>query len=81
MLGRKISPADRQLLRGTIARRRPDCLPFVDRVGIDPLQESAREEIREAIVAELSATGLDEHDEPNRRGLRLEYLIDVLGHS
>lgn len=81
MLGLKISPADRALLRETVGRRRPDCLPFLDRLGIEPLQESVREEIREAIVAELSATGLDEHDEPTGRGLRLERLIDVVGRS
>ena len=81
LLGLNISPADRELMRETVVRRRPDSLPFLDRLGIDPLQESVREEIREAIVSELSATGLDGHDEPTRRGLRLEHLIDVLGRS
>jgi len=77
----KMSPADRQLLRESVGRHRPDCLPVLDRLGIDPLPASTREEVREAIAAELSATGLDDRDEPTHRGHRLEHLIDILGRS
>ena len=79
MLQHTLSPADYLLLRESVARHRRDCLPFVDRIGAEPLQEPVREDLREAVVAELAATGLAERDEPNRRGRRLEHVIDVLG--
>ena len=75
----RLSEPSRQLLRESVEKHRPDCLPLVEQLNGQSLSEPVREELRDAVVAELCATGLDERDEPNRRGLELERLIDLLG--
>ena len=74
-----LPPSSHRLLRESVLNHRPECLTVVDHLDERPLPEPAREELRDAVVAELCATGLDENDEPNQRGYELERLIDLLG--
>lgn len=74
-----LSTDGRTLLRESVRKHRPECLSAVDGLNGSQLTETEREELRDAVVAELVTTGLDPDDEPNRRGQELERLIDLLG--
>ncbi len=67
------------VLRQVVNGRRPDLLPLVDSMTRRQLTEAEREELRQTIADELTATGLGPGDEPNDRGLVLESVIDWLG--
>ena len=69
-----------QLLREVVSRQEPLLLPLIDLIGHTELAIDQREQLRRAIAAELSNTGLDSSDIPNSRGLLLENLITALGH-
>lgn len=71
---------ERQLLYEVIAKQAPHLLPLLGILGRALLNVEQREELRGAIATELSETGLNEDYEPNAYGLRLETLIDSLGH-
>lgn len=73
--------AEMGLLRDVISRRRPDLLPTIDEMADGSLSEEECEALREAVAEELVQVGLDERDEPNKRGRELEALIDWLGHQ
>jgi len=68
------------LLKEVLLRHQPSRMTMLDSIGIVPLTNDQREELREVIADELLETGLDKNDEPNERGLLLEHLIDRLGH-
>jgi len=68
------------LLREVVSTHCPSLLPIVVSIGSADLTTDQREEIRNALAAELVQNGLGEDDEPNERGLLLERLIDLLGH-
>jgi hypothetical protein len=76
----KIPESEMNLLREVVTKRKPDLLAFVGSIGVTPLTNDQRQSLREALAAELRHSGLGENDEPNRLGLRLESLIDYLGH-
>ena len=76
----KIDPKIFEMLKAVVLKHRPDLLPIVDSLGNNPLSFNLREELREAIADEFCESGLNESDEPNEFGLRLEELIDLLGH-
>jgi hypothetical protein len=74
----KLSQEEKQFLRGILEKRRPDLSEFLDDSAKEDLAPADAEAIREALVAELCETGLDEDDEPNQRGLLIESLIGRL---
>lgn len=47
--------------------------------GVNHLLERDRELLIDALLQELSETGLGSDDEPNQRGLEIEELIDLMG--
>ena len=69
-----------RLLRGTVANHAPDLLPLAESVGEAPLGETDREALRSAVLAEFLSAGRDSNDEATSYGLKLEKLIDALGH-
>lgn len=72
---------DKQLLREAVASKEPALLMLVEEPGEEPLTIDQREALRMACLHNLLATGFAGHlDEPNKRGVRLEALIDYLGH-
>ncbi len=74
-----VRPEDMGLLRGVVAARRPDLLPLLDKLGVELLTETEREDLREVVSDEFMVAGLRSDDEPNAYGLRLERLIELLG--
>jgi hypothetical protein len=54
-------------------------LPLLAFLGLVPLTDKQREEIRGAVAEELIETGLTEEDEPNEKGLLLDDLIGRIG--
>ena len=68
------------LLREVLQRHAPDLLALLDSPDPLKLNENQRDQLRQLVTDEFCATGLGENDEPNKRGLSLEYLIDHLGH-
>lgn len=69
-------PNEVALLRDVIARRRPELLPLVERIGVTPLSEPDRSALRRAIVDELC-----EHLLPGARADRHDLeLSDLLLH-
>lgn len=73
-----LSNADARLMRDILARWRPDLLPILEATS---LTEDQREDLRSAVAEELVMHGVDHSDwEPTRYGLRLESLIDKIGH-
>jgi hypothetical protein len=79
MMARNIEKLDRDLLQEVVLKRDPDLLLLIENLGMKPLTEAEREQLRAVVADELCATGLREDDEPNQRGLKLEELIDILG--
>jgi hypothetical protein len=72
---------ERNLLRAVVSKHRPALLPLLDRVGLVPLTDDEREDLRGAVACELVETGITANAEPNEMGLLLERLIDLLGHQ
>ena len=68
------------LIKEILSKHHPSLLPIMDSIGIVPISDEQREELRGAIADELLETALSKDDEPNKRGLLLEHLIDLLGH-
>jgi len=75
----RLSPERSALLQQAVARHKPELDQRAATIGIVPLSDEERETLREALTSEFVATGLEENDEPNARGLELEGLIDDLG--
>jgi hypothetical protein len=80
MLNHHLEEIDIELLREILSKQQPKLLLLLTSLGHTPLTEEHREELREALAAELCDTGLGENDEPNLRGIHIESLIDQLGH-
>jgi hypothetical protein len=68
------------LLHQVVELHQPQLAPVLDRVGRVPLTTEDREALRGALADELCASGLNDDDVPNERGLRIEDAIDQLGH-
>jgi hypothetical protein len=67
-----------ELLREVIRKQRADLLPMLRHLGVVPLTDEERQELRDAVINELFGTGLSESRRPNKRGLDLEDLVDLL---
>jgi len=68
------------LLKEVLLKHNPSLLTIMDSIGVVPITDEKREELRGVISEELLETGLGKDDEPNEHGLLLEHLIDILGH-
>ncbi len=78
-MGRKLGPDEIELLREIVSKRAPDLLALIDSLGVVPLTQEQREELRGVISDEFCETGLREDNEPNPWGVRLDDLIGRLG--
>lgn len=74
----KLPPNLAMILREVVAARSPALMHALD--SSTKLSGEDRESMRQALAAELAATGLAEDDEPNARGKLLEEIINRLGH-
>jgi hypothetical protein len=75
----RLRPEEIELLRTILSKRAPDLLPVVDSLGVVPLTNERREELRRAIADELCENELREDHEPTPRGVQLDDLIGRLG--
>ena len=75
-----LKPHERDLLRSTILKRRPDLLGLVESLGKAPLAADQRESLRHVLLEEFLERGLAGRDEPNDLGRRLDDLIGHLAH-
>ena len=78
-VGRRLSPAESELLRKIIWKRQPALAVLLDTLGRKRLSDEQRESLREALAEELGESGLREDDEPNETGMMLDGLIGRLG--
>lgn len=76
MAARDLVLSELTLLGGILARRDPDLVPVIDRIGAVPLAAEERDRIRRAIVDELCELPEGSSD---RRALELEELLIHLG--
>lgn len=76
MAGRDLFLTELTLLGAILARRDPDMVPVIDRIGAVPLTNDERDRIRRAIVDELCELPEGSSD---RRALELEELLIHLG--
>jgi len=76
----KLNFSESSLLREIIMKHNDSLINILDSIGQSKLTTEERENLRELIADELIETGLDENDEPNKRGLMLEKLIDMLAN-
>jgi hypothetical protein len=67
------------LLREVVAKQAPSLLGLVARV-MPSLTDGQREDLRQAVAAELGETGFAPDGRITERGRSLEGLIDRLGH-
>jgi hypothetical protein len=78
---RKIAPHLRILLNEIVEKNKLDLPLEAALTGERGLDENERELLIDALVLELSETGLHADDEPNERGWEIEALIDFFGAS
>ena len=78
-MGLQLKKDSEELLREVLTKNRPELLEVVDSPPSSKVSHLIINELRQAVTDEFIETGLNEMDEPNNRGLRLEYLIDELG--
>lgn len=74
----RLTQEQERLLAEVIGKRNPRLTRLVDDVNDIELTDSQRDELREAVADEFIETGLEENDEPNKRGFLLEDLIGRL---
>ena len=74
----RLSQEQEKLLAEVVSKRNPQLTSLVEEVNDIELTDSQRDELREAVADEFIETGLEENDEPNKRGLLLEDLIGRL---
>jgi hypothetical protein len=75
---RRWNSNDAELLQQVVAARAPDLLPLLEGIGHRQLSIEEREALRGALAYELTATGLQENDEPNQYGREIDELIGRL---
>lgn len=80
MVPRRLTKAELDLLRDIVRRRRPELLPLLDTLGVVPLSQEQREELRGAIADDFSRDFPAGDPDSHARDLLLEDLIDKLGH-
>jgi hypothetical protein len=69
-----------EVLKSIFLKHCPPLLPILETLGQVALDDIQREAIRGALADELIESGLNDKDEPNKKGFLLEDLIDRLGH-
>jgi hypothetical protein len=74
--GRDLVHTEMALLSEIVARREPDLVSVIDRIGSEGLTDDERERVRRAVVDELCELPEDSTD---RRALELEELLIQLG--
>ena len=74
-----LRPEDLVLLRSTIQERRPELLPLLDLLGVQPLTDDQREDLRDGLLDEFLETGIRDDGEPDARGRHLDDIIGKLG--
>jgi hypothetical protein len=79
-LGQRLKSEELELLRKVFWKRKPALLAYLDTLGRVALTIEQREEIRHVLADELCERGLNEDEEPNERGLKLDGLIGALTH-
>lgn len=67
-------------LRGIVLRRRPGLAHLLEALGRRVLTMDEREAIRDVLADEFCERGLGAGDEPNRYGILVDRMIDVLMH-
>ncbi len=67
---------DSELLTEVITAHLPGEEYLVEEIESGSAAAEARDRLCQAIAKEFAATGLDEDDEPTRRGMELEMLLD-----
>jgi len=67
-----------QVLREVVAKRRPELVPLADRVGVEVLTEEQLDALSDVVLQEFLGEGLQEDDEPNAYGIRLDDLLGWL---
>ncbi len=73
---RPLSRSESTLLLEVVAKRRPELLALAAAAAEGRLNLHERKKLIDVVAAELLATGFAGDDEPNRRGLALENLLD-----
>lgn len=76
MTGRDLVLSELALLGAVLARRDPDLVSVVERLGVRPVTDAERERLRRAIVDELCEIPSGSGD---RRALELQDLLIRLG--
>lgn len=76
MAGRDLVLSELALLGAVLARRDPDLVSVVERLGVRPVTDAERERLRRAIVDELCEIPNGSGD---RRALELQDLLVRLG--
>ena len=69
----------RVLLLEVVQARCPEHADSMNRIG--QLSAEERLALQQAVSDELVSSGLGENDEPNKRGVKLEALIDAIGRA
>ncbi len=77
-MNKKLTPPLSALLEEVIRKQRPDLVQLLAKVKSGTIAEDERRTLLAAISTEFCATGLGPGDEPNKRGLLLESLLDCL---
>lgn len=78
MAGRELVLTELALLTSVLARRDPDLVPVVEKVGRAPLGDEERSRLRRAIVDELCELP---EGTSHRRALELEEILIHLGRA
>jgi hypothetical protein len=76
MNSKELSKEEKELLQYCVKEHVPKLLEDIDR--LDQLNIDRINEMRNAVGDEFVSKGLEQDDEPNRYGLKLEDLIDRL---
>lgn len=76
--GRTFESDERELLRRITAKYSPELLALVDVVGVRPLTDKEREDLRAGLAREFTSVGLKEDSEPNEYGIEVDDLIGRL---
>lgn len=69
---------EQELLRHVVAKRNVKLLPLLSEVGLRPLTNDEREQLRGALVEEFTSMGLRADDEPTDYGRQVDDLIGRL---
>lgn len=77
-MSRKMNMQQRECLRNVVARHSPDVSHLLEDVTLQNIDSENRERILYSLTCELIDYGLDSNDEPNKYGLELETIIDIV---